>query len=322
MMSESIVQNSVDTLLVVSKNLLLPLMSVAFVISVVMRILNYYTLRRQEFFTSELKRRIDAYFETIEDQTNVSFFHMTKKLLMITYYEIFEVTALLQRRRPDMIMTFTDRVFLTKQGFAWLVKNTMKQMRYLKTENHRPQMVEVSKSVFQNNPAFTRVFGYIDSAFLNEMLNTLPGLFIIGGIFGTFLGFMKALPELSHLNPDDIEGAKRIMDTFLIKLSFSMSTSIMGILFSTALTLVNTVFSAERVYMRTIENFENCLLLLWQRSDNNHIPLESLKFDEHKNPLEALAEEAVNKEYAKMRQKMLAEEAKHGPQKTDLPKAS
>ena len=88
------------------------------------------------------------------------------------------------------------------------------------------------------------------------------------------------------------------------------------------MSIINTVFSAERLFMRTIENFENCLLLIWNRSDNNEIPADALKFDEHKNPLEALAEEALNKEYAKMRQKFLQDESQKGPQKPDYSQAS
>ncbi len=280
------------------------------------------TLNRQEFFTKELEKRLDKYLDEIEQQPNVSFFQITKKLLLITYYEIFEVAALLQRRKPDMIMALSDRVFLNKQGFAWLVKSVFKQIRYIKRdENHNPNLLDVSKNVFQNNPAFTKIFGYIPSGFTNDFLNILPGMFIIGGIFGTFLGIMQALPDLSSMNPDDVDGAKKIMDAFLFKVAFSMSTSIVGITLSIGMSLVNTIFSAERLFLRTIENFENCLNRMWNRSTNNDLPNDAMNFDEHKNPLEALAEEALNKEYLKMRKRMHAER-KGEPVRDEIPKAS
>ena len=147
-------------------------------------------------------------------------------------------------------------------------------------------------------------------------------MFIIGGIFGTFLGIMQALPDLSTMNPDDVEGAKKIMDAFLFKVSFSMSTSIIGITLSIGMSLVNTTFSAERLFLRTIENFENCLHRVWNRSTNNDVDAGAMSFDENKNPLEALAEEALNKEYLKMRKKMFEEGKKKQPSRDEVPKAS
>jgi hypothetical protein len=322
MIPNSVIQYMVDALVVFSTDVLMPFMVFVFFVGATLRILNYITLKRQEFFTLELDKRIDKFLDEVENQPNVSFFQVTKRLLVITYYEIFEVAALLQRRRPDVIMAFGDRVFLNKQGFAWMVKSVLKQIRYIKrNENHNPQLIDVSKSVFQTNPAFTKIFGYIPSGFTNDFLNILPGLFIVGGIFGTFLGIMQALPDLGAMNLDDVEGSKKIMDAFLVKISFSMSTSIVGIVLSVTMSLINTSFSAERLFMRTIENFENCLNRIWNRSTNNDLPNDAMKFDEHKNPLEALAEEALNKEYHKMRKRMNAER-KNEPTRDEIPKAS
>jgi len=322
MFNQDFVQGVVNLLVKFASSTLMPMMVGVFLVAAFFRIINYYTLKRQEYFADEFERRIDKYLETIQGKTNISFFQMAKHLMMITYYEIFEVTALLQRRRPDMVMSVSDRVFLTKQGFAWLVKKVLKQIRYIKHDNNKPAFIEVSKNVFQNNPCFTKIFGYIPSGFINDFLNILPGMFIVGGIFGTFLGIMHSLPELSQLNPEDVAGAKKIMDNFLLSISFSMSTSILGIVLSISMSLINTAFSAERLFLRTVEKFETCLHQLWNRSDNNDSTNDALAFDEHKNPLEALAEEALNKEYSKMRQQILKEEPQtKGPHKPEIPKA-
>lgn len=301
---------------------LIPLMILVFFAASTMRFLNWVTLKRQEFFTKELEKRLDKYLEVTADQPDLSFFAVTKKLTVITFYEIFEVASLLKRRKPDVITSLGDRIFLHKLGFAWLVKNTLKHIRYIRrADNHTPGLIDVSKNVFQNNPAFTKVFGYIPVGFTNEFLNILPGMFIIGGIFGTFLGIMGALPELSKISPDDVAGAKVIMDAFLLKISFSMSTSIVGIVLSVFMSLVNTTFNAERMFLRTVENYENCLQRIWDRSTNNDLPSDHLQFDENKDSLEALAEEALNKEYVKMRKKLLSEQKPGGPALDEIPKA-
>ena len=144
--------------------------------------------------------------------------------------------------------------------------------------------------------------------------------FIVGGIFGTFLGIMKGLQGFNGMNLSDIEGSQKIMETFLIKVSFAMSTSIVGILLSVLMTVVNTLFSAEKVFMHTVEVFENTLYAIWHRSDNNDHTNNDLEFDDNKNPVEALAEKSLNKEYEKLYGKI---EPHSGPARTrDTKKAS
>lgn len=301
MESPDITQGLVDFLVVFATDTLKPLMFFTFFVAVVLRVLNFYTFKRQESYTKEFEKRVDKFLNSIEGDQNISFFVIAKKLLLITYYELFEITSLMKRRKPDSIMTMSDRVFLTKPGFAYLVKDVLKQIRYIKTDMHRPQFLEVSKNTFQKNPNFSKIFGVIPSNTVNDILNILPGLFIIGGIFGTFLGIMKALPGLGEMNLNDIEGSKLIMDNFLREISFSMSTSIVGIVLSVVMSIVNTFFSAEKVFMRTIDRFENSLYALWNRSDHNKLPTETMSFDEHQDPVDALAEEALNREYSRMK---------------------
>jgi hypothetical protein len=140
------------------------------------------------------------------------------------------------------------------------------------------------------------VFGIIPVSTFNDFLNSVPGLFIVGGIFGTFLGIMKALPELGGMNLSDVEGSKLIMDNFLLKISFSMSTSIIGIILSVAMSLANTFFSCEKAYMETVERLENELDTLWNMSVSNKLPTEITHFDEQRDPIEVLSEDLIAKE--------------------------
>ncbi|MAF77489.1 MAG: hypothetical protein CME60_04950 [Halobacteriovoraceae bacterium] len=107
---------------------------------------------------------------------------------------------------------------------------------------------------------------------------------------------MKALPELGGMDLSDVENSKMIMDTFLLKVSFSMSTSILGIVLSVSLTLLNTFFSAEKQFVSTIENFTESFNTLWSISSNNNLPKDKLHLEEDEDPLLVLAEDVVAKE--------------------------
>ena len=66
---------------------------------------------------------------------------------------------------------------------------------------------------------------------------------------------------------------------------------------------VNTLLSPEKTFIRTVDHFENSLDRLWNMSDNNTVPSDEQRFDEHKDSIEALAEESVKRELSRMNNK-------------------
>ena len=148
------------------------------------------------------------------------------------------------------------------------------------------------KMFFSSNPAFNKVLGIVPANLANQILNILPGLFIVFGIFGTFLGIMKALPELGNMDLSNADLTKQVMDGFLVKISFSMQTSIIGILLSVGMSIINNIISPENCYYRVITSYASSLQMLWHISDNN----ESGVFEEFtgpRDPMDVAAQEAV-----------------------------
>lgn len=295
MFSQGLVQGLVDGVVIFATDLLMPAMAVFFVVSITLRVLVWYTVKREDWFAKEFSKRVKKFMDARHEKADQSFYVVCKRLLEITYYEVFEIRSIMKRRNPDAIMTVTDRVFLVQQGSARLVTDTLKQVKYLKW-GERPKFLEISNTVLRNNPCFNKVFGIIPVSTFNDFLNTVPGLFIVGGIFGTFLGIMKALPELGGMNLSDVEGSKLIMDNFLLKISFSMSTSIIGIILSVTMSLANTFFSCEKVYMDTVERLENEFDTLWNMSSSNKLPADISTFEADRDPIEVLSEDLIAKE--------------------------
>ncbi|MFA6237515.1 MAG: hypothetical protein WC635_09335 [Bacteriovorax sp.] len=295
MFSQDLVQGLVDGVVVFATDLLMPAMAAFFVFSITLRVLIYYTVKREDWFAKEFSKRVRKFMDARDEKAEQSFYVITKRLMEITFYEVFEIRSIMKRRNPDAIMTMTDRIFLVQQGSARIVSDMLRQLKYLKW-GERPKFLEISNTALRNNSCFNRVFGIIPVSSFNDFLNTVPGLFIVGGIFGTFLGIMKALPELGGMNLSDVEGSKLIMDGFLLKISFSMSTSIVGIILSVSMQLLNTFFSCEKVYIETIERLESDLDVLWSMSSSNKMPEEISTFDSDRDPIEVLSEDLIAKE--------------------------
>jgi hypothetical protein len=281
---------------------LLPyLMTATFLLALAFRYLVYYTVKRHEFFSREFEKRVNKYVdsESPAEVKNVSFYVQSKKMLERTYYEVFELRDRMKRRRNDKMMSMWDRIFLIKQGSAWLVRDILKQLKFLKWTEETPKLLNITKSTFSHNPCFNRVFGIFPIGSLNDMLTILPGLFVVAGILGTFIGIRAGLGSLGTMSLDNLDATKKIMDHFLGEIAFAMSSSILGIFYSLSMHIFNTIFNPDRGFFSMIERFEGSLDLLWYRSDNNDFPRTDKAFDEHRDPLEALAEQALDLEVSR-----------------------
>lgn len=296
-MSDQMLQNLIKYFI----NYLPYAMATVFLTAVFLRWAIYYTVRRHEWFARQFELKVYRFIDSDANKNleGASFFVLAKKLFEKTYYEAFAIRDRKAQDRLDHVMSLQDRIFLVKQGSAWMVKDILKQLRYLKWSKETPKLQHITRATLQQNPVFNKLFGVIPMSALNDMITILPGLFVVAGILGTFLGIKGGLVQLGGMDMSDVEGTKTIMDSFLHEISFAMASSVFGIAFSLTLHVYNTSFSPDRVYMSMVDRFEAAMDLLWYRSDNNIVPDEIGKFDENRDPVEALAEEALNLEIAK-----------------------
>lgn len=296
-MNEQLLQNTVGYFI----KYLPYMMGVVFLFAAYFRWTIYYTVRRHEWFARQFENRVHKFIESEAclNMSDVSFYSLAKKVLEKTYYEVFAYRDHKKNQSSDHVMSMNDRIFLVKQGCAWLVKDILKQLRHLKWSKETPKLQQITRATLHHNPCFNKVFGVIPMGALNDLIGILPGLFVVAGILGTFLGIKGGLVQLGGMDLSDIEGSKTIMDNFLHEIGFAMGSSITGIGFSLTLHIINTSLSPERVFISLVDRFESSLDLLWYRSDNNIIPRDLEKFNENRDPVEALAEEALNLEIAK-----------------------
>ncbi len=287
----------IDTLVIFATYWLIPLMVLLFLSGIVLRSLVYYTVRRQEWFAKEFEKRVDNFIEERNPSSDVSFFVVVKRLMEKTYYELFRVRYAMKRRKPDFLMTATDRLFLVQQGAAFFVHDMLKPLKHIKfNDANHPKLFNTTRKAFTRNPSFSKVLGVFPSATLNDVINILPGVFIILGVFGTFLGIMKALPDLGTMDLKDLDASKAIMDQFLLKISFSMSTSLVGIVLSVTMSFFNAAMAPEKIFVSAVDRLEAALDCLWHLSSDNRLPENIVDFDENRNPDEVLAEQALNED--------------------------
>lgn len=280
-------------------------MAAVFVAGAFGRWVVWYTVRRHEWFARQFELRVNRFIDKEKpgQVPNVSFYMLSKKLLERTYYETFAVRDRLKRRRGDGMMGLSDRIFLIKPGCAWLVKDILNQLKFLKWTQETPKLMQITRATLSHNPCFNRVFGIIPIGGMNDLLGILPGMFVIGGILGTFIGISAGLQDLGGMDLQNLENTKNVMDRFLNEIAFAMKTSIVGIVFSILMHLTNVVLSPERVFVSMVDRLETSFDLLWYRADNNNFPMTEDDFDEYRDPADALAEDSVNVEVQRFMKK-------------------
>ena len=266
-MNESIV-NLINAVVVYATDYLMPLLLFGFVLAVIMRLLITVTVHRQKRFVKEFCKRVHQDIAASPEPRG-SFYNHVKRALTRTYFETFELRARYKRRNEDHVMSIGDRVFLIQDGILRLIDDFLQHIRYLRKGGGQPDFHEISNSVFGANPVFNRVLGIFSMSRTNDVLNILPSIFIVGGIFGTFLGIMRALPELTAMDITNAEASKVVIDNFLIKISFALSTSILGIVLSIIMSFMNTLMSPTNTYVEIVDAFNSASEIMWNKSENN-----------------------------------------------------
>ncbi|MGZ3738164.1 MAG: hypothetical protein ACXVB9_02250 [Bdellovibrionota bacterium] len=253
--------------------IVMPIMIGAFFFGVIVRVLMFYYARAQNNFTLEFEKRVRANLElTAGDELMrpQSFQVFVGDMLELTFFECFELRHKKEGRRADQASSLADRLFLIREGMRRTIADTKRMIRYLRKDaTPYSRLMEITKSVFDSNPYFNRMVGMLPVSLMHELTNILSGLFIVGGIFGTFLNISKGLPELGNIDLTHPEEAKQIMDMFLVSVSQSMVKSIVGIFLSVVMSLVNTFFAPDQIYYNAINRFAGILDTSWNETVSN-----------------------------------------------------
>lgn len=303
-MNASIV-DLINGIVLYATDYLMPILLICFILAVIARILITIIIRRQNRFVKEYCKRVHQYIYDNPDSKG-TFYRLFKRFLVVTYFESFELRTKYKRRNQDHVMTIEDRVFLIQDGIIRLIDDFLTHARYLRKEDlKQPNFHEITNNVFNSNPVFNRVFGLLPMSRTNDILNILPGIFIVAGIFGTFLGIMKALPELTGMDITNAEASKVVIDSFLINIAFALSTSILGIILSVIMSFLNTLFSPDNTYLDIINSFKSATEVLWNKSDTK----QTKKADDTKTDRETEAVDAFEIAIANMYAKTLVADA-------------
>jgi len=264
-----IINNITTSIIAYGADNLMPILIFVFIIGTILKFLMYYLLKSEYNFSSAFETRTHRFLNNeYPDGKNFSKFHeVVGYILNKTFYESFIYRKKqFRKRKEDSKVAALDKMFLIEVGAKSLIDDTLKQTKY-HNNGRAPDFESISKYVFNSNPYFNKLWGIIPIGLTNNVFSRLPSLFIIGGIFGTFLGISKGLPALKAIDPANIAAAQATLENFLESMTFAMYSSVVGIFLSVCFTIMNAFMSFNSMYLNLVDRFKQSLELLWKETN-------------------------------------------------------
>lgn len=250
-------------------SLLVPLLLVVFAVATFLKICIYYQSRRQMHFMSGLETHVHRHIDGMAPYTpgKGDFHQLVHSVLHRTYTdsEIWR-PRMIYNRKEDAEIKLLSAVFMTDRGVRELMADTLKQVRYYNNTGRSSDWDRTSNYILASNPYFNKLFGRLSVTSTNRFLSTLPSIFIVVGILGTFLGIVMGLPALATLDPKDVVAAQAILGDFLNSMAVAMNSSVFGILLSVLFNILNATLSVNATMMKSRDKLSQSLSLLWQEA--------------------------------------------------------
>ena len=250
---------------------LMMIMTIVFVVGIILKFLMYYLLKAEHSFSSAIETRTHRYLNNeYKDSKKISRFHeLVEYILKKSFNEMYVARKKqFRKRKGDPSVAVLSKMFLVEVGAQSLINDTLNQTKY-HNAGSPPDIANISKYVYRSNPYFNRLWGIIPIGVANNVLSILPSLFIIGGIFGTFLGISKGLPALKAIDPGNIIAAQATLENFLESMTFAMYSSVVGIFLSVCFTIVNSFLSFNNIYLSLVDKFTHSMELLWKETNSS-----------------------------------------------------
>lgn len=126
-----------------------------------------------------------------------------------------------------------------------------------------PNFNDLTDRILEHDDNWNKVLKVFPIGPISRLIDILPGLFVVFGIFGTFIGISMALPKIAQIDFNNLEASSAILMEFVLSVTYAMKTSIAGILFSLMMTFINTIAPVSGLRKKTYKKVSNCFENIW-----------------------------------------------------------
>jgi hypothetical protein len=126
-----------------------------------------------------------------------------------------------------------------------------------------PNFNEITHRILGQDSNWTMILKKLPVDGVSRLIDIMPGLFVVFGVFGTFVGISMALPEIAKIDFNNIDGSAETLQVFVRNTAYAMETSLAGIVFSVVMTVMNALFPIKDMRSRILKKVETSIQTLW-----------------------------------------------------------
>jgi hypothetical protein len=256
----------ISILLQYSGTYLIEFMAGSLMLCLALRCVAYYSNRRNDVYFSSLAREINVLIEKDKEE---------KKVVsdVESYLSVF--LSRVSDKLPNRSLRFKNdfKQTSTSQGkmvsIGGYLSGRENFVNILKSESGifklqaPPNFNELTHRILGQDSNWTTILRKLPIDGISRVIDIMPGLFVVFGVFGTFVGISMALPEIANIDFNNIESSGETLSLFVTKTAYAMETSLAGIVFSVIMTLMNSLFPIKDIRQRIVKKVETSLQTLW-----------------------------------------------------------
>ena len=236
-----------DFLLIIASKYLIDVMFAVLVVALGLRYMAYRSNKKDQLYYSTFTREIEKRVER-DDIAKVELDDVEE------YVEglLDEVGTSLPSRGLRVMKAQNEdkkRKVVTVREYAGgsqsLIHSLKSETNAFKAKQ-KPNFEQLAQRVMSKDSHWVRLYNVFRIESVIRMIDVLPGIFIVVGIFGTFVGITNALPRIAEIDFNNISNSSSVLSVFVKDVSFAMQTSIAGIAFSLIISLLNTIYPIDR----------------------------------------------------------------------------
>lgn len=254
-----------DFILIIASDYLIETMSAVFIIALILRFMAYRANKKDQLYYSTFTREIEKRVER-DDIGKIELDDIE------VYIEglLEDVSKSLPSRGVRVMKTNKEaspgRKIMSVREYAGgsqsLVHSLKSETNAFKAKQ-KPNFDQLTHRVMSKDAHWMKLHNVLPIEGVIRVIDVLPGIFIVIGIFGTFVGITNALPRIANIDFNNISGSSSVLSIFVKDVSFAMETSIAGIAFSLIVSFLNTLFPINTIRNAISTELENCLEYLW-----------------------------------------------------------
>lgn len=269
-----------DYLLLFADNLIY-VMGCGLVVALIFRYLAYRTAQRDKVYFKTFARGVEKTLESEGAYSQVDDVDSWMTNLLVKVVSLIPDRSLrfgkFNNGQQEGSFRFQDKESLSEfaEGKKSILHGIKQHIDVFKSP-YPPNFTELTYKILDQDKQWKTVVG-VPIEVLSRMLDVLPGLFVVGGILGTFIGVAHGLPKIAQIDLNKISESTPVLSQFVEAVALSMQASIAGITYMMLMTVLNTLFPIHSSRIEVEKTLERCFEIMWHRIHGNKMSFADMQ---------------------------------------------